>query len=824
MVSATFSTSVDSDVPSFRTVEIASRLPDGAMKGVKTPIRMRQILDKLQQENREIFRQSPAYDGKKNLYSSLEIGEENFTVKMSKDPNANRGIFYVRLRRVGVIRPQDLDMLTRPDGLNNSATTAVATNLLQVIVSQSPNIQHHFALHSKSFYIGAATTLSGGLEAWRGFFQSVRPILNKIVINVDTSTAAIYASGNLLSMAMAYFNHRDVRAFIQECERDPSAARRLRTFYKGVFVKVMGREREFKIEDVVESAGTREFHKGDHGEVTTVERHFWDHHRVRLSHPKAFGVRVSKTAIYPAEVCQIVPAQLYKKTLSGADTTKMMSVSTARPEKRLQDIQQAVAEDKMGYKSSPWVLDAEMAIETAPMEAPGRVLNPPNVVYGGAVTANVNSGGWNVMRMRFHQPARIVAWAVVSFDVSRGITFTKGQPVFAAGNQANPYESLLQAAQEATKDVPGRPKPGLLVVILPQSAGPLRKAVKQWGDMVEGIPTQCVRADKYETANDQYCNNVALKINARTGGVNSVARSPELAFFKDCMVVGCDVAHPSPGVRSRPSIASLVASADEFATRYTTEVRVQPPRQEAIESIGPMMEAIQSEYCHFCVFAHICYRAQNALEEYQGYNKGRSPAHILLYRDGVSEGEYSQVEDGEIKDIEDTLDRWHSGHSAQPKPKLIFVIVTKRHHVRFFPRNRGDADRTGNAPSGLVVDREAVHSKYMDFYLQSQGGLKGTSRPSHYTVLRNDAGLTADQLQEISFALCHVYASATRAVSIPAPVYYADRLCARADFQFRPELAYADEGASSAGAGAFDLAPWEKGLGQAKLYRQMYFL
>lgn len=27
-------------------------------------------------------------------------------VKMSKDPNANRGIFYVRLRRVGVIRPQ----------------------------------------------------------------------------------------------------------------------------------------------------------------------------------------------------------------------------------------------------------------------------------------------------------------------------------------------------------------------------------------------------------------------------------------------------------------------------------------------------------------------------------------------------------------------------------------------------------------------------------------------------------------------------------------------------------------------------------------------
>ena len=38
---------------------------------------MRQIVDKLQKDNAQIFRQSPAYDGKKNMYSSLEIREEN---------------------------------------------------------------------------------------------------------------------------------------------------------------------------------------------------------------------------------------------------------------------------------------------------------------------------------------------------------------------------------------------------------------------------------------------------------------------------------------------------------------------------------------------------------------------------------------------------------------------------------------------------------------------------------------------------------------------------------------------------------------------------
>lgn len=33
-----------------------------------------------------------------------------------------------------------------------------------------------------------------------------------------------------------------------------------------------------------------------------------------------------------------------------------------------------------------------------------------------------------------------------------------------------------------------------------------------------------------------------------------------------------------------------------------------------------------------------------------------------------------------------------------------------------------------------------------------------------------------DALQALSFALCHVYARATRSVSIPAPVYCAPRL------------------------------------------------
>jgi len=121
------------------------------------------------------------------------------------------------------------------------------------------------------------------------------------------------------------------------------------------------------------------------------------------------------------------------------------------------------------------------------------------------------------------------------------------------------------------------------------------------------------------------------------------------------------------------------------------------------------------------------------------------------------------------------------------EPKLTVVVVGKRHHVRFFPQ-QGQGDRSGNCPAGLVVDSEVASPAEFDFYLQSHAGLLGTSRPAHYNVLWDENNFTPDSMQQLAFALCHVYARSTRSVSIPAPVYYADIVCARAKNHFDPSL------------------------------------
>jgi len=116
-----------------------------------------------------------------------------------------------------------------------------------------------------------------------------------------------------------------------------------------------------------------------------------------------------------------------------------------------------------------------------------------------------------------------------------------------------------------------------------------------------------------------------------------------------------------------------------------------------------------------------------------------------------------------------------------------------------------------------------------DFFLLSHGGLLGTSRPSHYTVLRDDIyGNNPDALQNLSFTLCHCYAKATRSVSIPAPVYYADLVCERAKFHFDPNLGFDGEGTVSSGDGntVLDLRPWRQGYKSLHpaMQKSMYFL
>jgi len=202
---------------------------------------------------------------------------------------------------------------------------------------------------------------------------------------------------------------------------------------------------------------------------------------------------------------------------------------------------------------------------------------------------------------------------------------------------------------------------------------------------------------------------------------------------------------------------------------------------------------------------------------------GIGPKRVIFYRDGVSDGEFETVEEVEIQALSRAWDKFVENPQARQggAVPLLFIVVGKRHHLRFFQgAGPNIQDRTGNIYGGLIVDKDVANPHKMDFYLQSHPGLKGTSRPSHYVVLYNKLGFSIDIIQQISYFLCHAYARCTRSVSIPAPVYYADIVCSRANFYLDDSLGFSDFGGSGPG---FDLALWQKGF-NAPGPHNMYFI
>jgi len=258
----------------------------------------------------------------------------------------------------------------------------------------------------------------------------------------------------------------------------------------------------------------------------------------------------------------------------------------------------------------------------------------------------------------------------------------------------------------------------------------------------------------------QYFANVAMKFNQKLGGVNHTVDAKQLSpLDPQTIVFGIDVTHPSPGSsKSAPSIAGVVASVDAVFSQYPASMRVQEGRVEMVQELEEMI--------------------MERLRLWSKRNQNRFPNKVIVYRDGVSEGQYRLVLENELPAFEKAFDKLYGAKAKHPK--ISIIIVGKRHHTRFYPTRLEDTDgKTGNPMPGTVVDRGVTGEKLFDFFLLAHQGLQGTSKPAHYVVIKDDIKLGADQLQNLTHSLCYTFARATRAVSICPPAYYADLLCER---------------------------------------------
>ncbi|EJD46393.1 Piwi-domain-containing protein [Auricularia subglabra TFB-10046 SS5] len=333
----------------------------------------------------------------------------------------------------------------------------------------------------------------------------------------------------------------------------------------------------------------------------------------------------------------------------------------------------------------------------------------------------------------------------------------------------------------------GNTKPSLIIAVMPNPSDAERIAIKRIGDVEQGFATQVVRADRIVgngLPKDDYMNNLACnssyRINLKLGGINWVLGMPsvpgyitETESLPATMIIGADVSHPAPNNLTSPSICGVVATIHKTLVKYSgvSCVQMGGRRVEVIHGLKDMLKPMFKQF-------------RGKLNDW--------PRQILYYRDGVGETQLAEVTRVEKQAILAALReaQMELNEPGAPFPKLTFIVVSKRHHQRFFPDS---GDRNGNCFPGSVFDEGIASPTLFDFYLQSQAAIQGTARPAHYVVTHNENPvLNADSLQKFTFDLCHTYERATRSVSIPPPVYYADLLCRRGKFMFPPDLDFSD--------------------------------
>lgn len=201
------------------------------------------------------------------------------------------------------------------------------------------------------------------------------------------------------------------------------------------------------------------------------------------------------------------------------------------------------------------------------------------------------------------------------------------------------------------------------------------------------------------------------------------------------------------------SVVGVAASHDRNAFTYNIGWRLQGPRQEIIEDFKAII--------------------QDQLKFYKEKN-GYLPTKLIYYRDGVSEGQFQQVMGSEKQAMLEACRIF--GEDYRKSVKLTIIVVQKRHHTRFFPGKSGigqDDRKNNNVPAGTIVDSEITQPNENYFFLVSHQSIQGVAKPTKYCILYDDSKFSIDDIQGFSYNLCHLFTRCNRAVSYPAPTYYA---------------------------------------------------
>ncbi|CAG8560251.1 68_t:CDS:2 [Paraglomus occultum] len=751
-----------------------------------------------------------AYDGGPNVFTTGQLAlrgnnqaSELIELEDDHDRAGKPNEFYIDIRENNnkpTISLDDLKVVLLGDTFEWTFFNNLGLKMLNAFLHHNPALR--YVQFGESIFVPEnRSQLGGGVDLWQGIFASVRPGegggKGKLFANVNVTYTTVYEPVDLATWLCRFLNCEKVPAKLENNMRE-----NINSVLKHIKVRPLHRP-DCKTKYTVAKLATvtadkYKFMNNKSGKEETVAEYFKEAYNMTLKSYHMIETVGSRKDLIPIECCGIVEGQRYQgKQLTGEQRANMIKITAKRPNDNKSIILDGI-KNVLSLNHDKLLRLAGLSANMQMASVPGHFKKMPEIMYspsskqGATVRPKPDDGAWNLRDVQFIKPGEELRnWLAISFLPDRfseqartflrdlanqarvqGMKVAQNLQQRVASirwrNDKQTRDEIIRILQDAKKSNAGLPQ---LVVFIVEDENRNRTAnadqynlVKRVMDTEVGILSQCVQAPHIMRINKQYLANVALKLNLKLNGTNSSVNLPRIDKVP-MMLIGADVTHPQPG-STMPSIAAVVGSVDRYAARYAERHVEQYKEPTTGKKTGRGKEEIDT----------MTDLVVELLQEFKRINK-MLPKVIIMFRDGISESQFKPLAlDKELPYIKAACAKVEQDY----KPTITYIVVGKRHHTRFYPTDPRDADRKGNVKPGLIVEREITHPYLFDFYLTSHSSLQGTSRPCHYHVLFDENKFQVDEIQDFTNKLCYNFQRSTRAVSIPAPTYYAHCAAKRA--------------------------------------------
>ncbi|XP_056198802.1 piwi-like protein 1 [Falco biarmicus] len=592
------------------------------------------------------------------------------------------------------------------------------------------------------------------LMVWPGFTSSVLQYEESIMLCTDVSHKVLRSETVLDFMYSLYYQVEEEQRFRDACTKE----------LIGLIVLTKYNNRTYRVDDIDWDASPQcTFRKADGSEISYVDyyKRQYNQEITDLNQPVLISQsRRKRGTVMPVPVVLIPElcflTGLTEKMRSDFNMMKDLAVHTRLPpEQRQCEIGKLIdciqKDDSVQKELRDWGLSFDSNL----LSFTGRVVQGEKILQPGAVfDYNPQFADWSketrgtplicakpldnwllVYTRRNCDVANTLLQNLFKVTPSMGIKMNKATMIEVDDRT----EAYLRALQQSIT-----PNTNIVFCVLSSSRKDKYDAIKKYLCTDCPIPSQCVIArtlSKPQTAM-AIATKIALQMNCKMGGELWSVEIP----LKQVMVVGIDCYHDT--LSGKPSIAGFVASLNQTMTRWFSRCAVQGRGQELVDGLKACL--------------------QTALRDWFKWNK-YLPSRIIVYRDGVGDGQLNTVVNYEVPQFLDCLKSVGKDYN----PRLTVIVVKKRVHTRFFAHCGG---ATINPPPGTVVDVVVTRPEWYDFFIVSQAVKNGCVAPTHYNVIYDTSKLKPDHVQRLTYKLCHMYYNWSGVIRVPAPCQYAHKL------------------------------------------------